>query len=58
MNETTYCRCAECGDIHAEYIMQFGHWPNQTHEDGQKLKQRRLDNEASWDRIINRGGTK
>lgn len=55
---TPDCRCFECNEIHSEFIMQFGRWPSKTHEQGQELKARRLDNEASWDRIINSGGTK
>ncbi len=53
---STECRCTECADIHAEFIMHFGKWPTKTHDEGQELKRRRADNEASWDRI--QGGTK
>ena len=46
------CRCHECADIHSEFISMFGHWPDLTHEEGQKLKQQRIDNEASFRRVL------
>lgn len=46
------CRCAECAEIHAEFISQFGKWPNYDHAKGQELKRKREENEASWQRAI------
>ena len=52
---TTYadnnCRCQECATIHADFIGQFGKWPNMTHAEGQRLADSRRDNLASWERL-------
>ena len=42
------CQCAECAVIHADFITQFGKWPQMTHREGQELAERRRDNERSW----------
>lgn len=51
---TEPCRCAECAMIHSEFIGQFGRWPEMSHADALKLKQNRIDNEASWQRVFGR----
>jgi hypothetical protein len=45
------CRCSECADIHSEFISHTGKWPGMTHKEGQELKERRIDNERSWQRL-------
>jgi len=47
----TGCRCSECAEIHAEFIQEFDFWPSMTHAEGQELKERRADNERSWERV-------
>ena len=38
--------------IHAEFIAQFGRWPDMTHAEAVALAARREDNEASWRRAL------
>ena len=45
------CRCAECANIHSEFIEVVGRWPSMTHDEGQELKERRLSNRRSWQRV-------
>lgn len=52
MSEQSECRCSECADIHSEFISHFGRWPSMNHAEGQALKQRRIDNERSFDRMM------
>lgn len=49
---TTNCECAECADIHAEFIAQFGRFPAMTHDDALALRDRRISNEKSWERAL------
>jgi hypothetical protein len=46
------CRCNECREIHSEFIEQFGEWPDRTHKQGQDLKQQRIENEASFRKVL------
>ena len=46
------CRCDACAAIHAEFISQFGRWPDMSHAEGQRLRRNREANEASWRRAI------
>lgn len=48
------CTCSTCADIHAEFIAHFGRFPAMTHADALKLRDRRISNEASWDRMLDR----
>lgn len=53
--KNSFCNCAECREIHAEFIEAFGHWPDMSHAEGQELKRRREENLASWERVTRRG---
>jgi hypothetical protein len=48
------CRCAECASVHAEFISHFGRWPEMSHVDAMDLKETRIKNEASWNRMVGR----
>jgi hypothetical protein len=52
MTNETNCTCSTCADIHAEFIAHFGRFPDMTHADALALRQRRIDNEASWERAL------
>jgi hypothetical protein len=52
MTDTDDCRCKECEGIHSEFIAQFGRWPSMTHTEALALRDRRISNEASWDRLM------
>ena len=43
------CHCNECEEIHSEFIMHFGRWPNMSHEDALELKHQREKNMRSWE---------
>ena len=47
--ESKSCQCNECGEIHSEFIMHFGRWPNMSHEDALNLKEQRDENLRSWE---------
>lgn len=46
------CRCAECADIHFDFIAHAGRWPNKTHEEGQAMKAARDRREAKWAKVL------
>jgi hypothetical protein len=48
------CDCPTCREAHREFFGHFGHWPTMSHEETQRLIERREDNAASFDRMIAR----
>lgn len=46
------CWCADCDEIHAEFIGRFGRRPHKTHDEAMTLRERRHANEESWRRVI------